>query len=136
MSVQFIGMIGHRLASEIIPPAGPIFDKQYIANFAKAHEDAGFDRILVAYASDQPDAFLVTAHAGANTSRIHFLLAHRPGFVPPHLRPASSPRSITFWMAASQCISSAAEAMQNSAVTAISNLSLAAISVRMNISMC
>ena len=68
MSVQFIGMIGHRLASEIIPPAGPIFDKQYIADFAKAHEDAGFDRILVAYASDQPDAFLVTAHAGANTS--------------------------------------------------------------------
>jgi len=85
MSVQFIGMIGHRLASEIIPPSGPIFDKQYIADFAKAHEDAGFDRILVAYASDQPDAFLVTAHAGANTSRIHFLLAHRPGFVAPTL---------------------------------------------------
>ena len=35
MSVQFIGMIGHRLASEIIPPAGPIFDKQYIADFTK-----------------------------------------------------------------------------------------------------
>lgn len=85
MSVQFIGMIGHRLASEIIPPTGPIFDKQYIADFAKAHEDAGFDRILVAYASDQPDAFLVTAHAGASTSRIHFLLAHRPGFVAPTL---------------------------------------------------
>ncbi|WP_413528859.1 LLM class flavin-dependent oxidoreductase [Rahnella inusitata] len=85
MSVQFIGMIGHRLASEIIPPTGPVFDKQYIADFAKAHEDAGFDRILVAYASDQPDAFLVTAHAGAHTSRIHFLLAHRPGFVAPTL---------------------------------------------------
>lgn len=85
MSVQFIGMIGHRLASEIIPATGPIFDKNYIADFAKAHEDAGFDRILVAYASDQPDAFLVTAHAGANTSRIHFLLAHRPGFVAPTL---------------------------------------------------
>ncbi|MEG3132897.1 LLM class flavin-dependent oxidoreductase [Rouxiella sp. T17] len=85
MSIQFIGMIGHRLASEIIPATGPIFDKQYIADFAKAHENAGFDRILVGYASDQPDGFLVTAHAGAHTSRIKFLLAHRPGFVAPTL---------------------------------------------------
>lgn len=85
MSVQFIGMIGHRLASEIIPATGPIFDKQYIADFAKAHENAGFDRILVGYWSDQPDGFLVAAHAGAHTSKINFLLAHRPGFVEPTL---------------------------------------------------
>ncbi len=85
MSVQFLGMIGHRLASEIIPATGPIFDKKYIAEFAQAHENAGFDRILVGYWSDQPDGFLVTAHAGANTSKINFLLAHRPGFVEPTL---------------------------------------------------
>lgn len=85
MSVQFLGMIGHRLASEIVPASGPIFDKNYIAHFAKAHEDADFDRILVGYWSDQPDGFLVTAHAGAITSRIKFLLAHRPGFVAPTL---------------------------------------------------
>ncbi len=85
MSVQFIGMIGHRLGSEIIPAKGPVFDKQYIADFAKAHENAGFDRILVGYWSDQPDGFLVAAHAGANTSTIKFLLAHRPGFVEPTL---------------------------------------------------
>ncbi|MCY1393751.1 Methanesulfonate monooxygenase [compost metagenome] len=83
MSIQFLGMIGHRLSSETIAPAGPIFDKQYIARFAKAHEDAGFDRILVGYWSDQPDGFLVTALAGLSTSRINFLLAHRPGFVAP-----------------------------------------------------
>ena len=83
MSIQFLGMIGHRLASEILPATGPIFDKNYIARFAKAHEDAGFDRVLVGYWSDQPDGFLVTAHAGAHTSRIKFLLAHRPGFVAP-----------------------------------------------------
>ena len=54
MSIQFLGMIGHRLASEIIPASGPLFDKEYIARFARAHEDAGFDRILVGYWSDQP----------------------------------------------------------------------------------
>src|SRR5690606_40109112 len=46
---------------------------------------AGFDRILVGYWSDQPDGFLVTALAGLSTSRINFLLAHRPGFVAPTL---------------------------------------------------
>ncbi|MHC9059052.1 LLM class flavin-dependent oxidoreductase [Pantoea sp. y20] len=85
MSIQFLGMIGHRLASEIIPASGPLFDKEYIARFARAHEDAGFDRILVGYWSDQPDGFLVTAHAAAHTSTLKFLLAHRPGFVSPTL---------------------------------------------------
>jgi alkanesulfonate monooxygenase len=85
MSVQFIGMIGHRLSSETIAPAGPIFDKAYITRFAQAHEAAGFDRLLVGYWSDQPDGFLVTALAGQATSKINFLLAHRPGFVSPTL---------------------------------------------------
>lgn len=85
MSIQFLGMIGHRLASEIIPASGPLFDKNYIADFARAHEQAGFDRVLVGYWSDQPDGFLVTAHAAAQTSTLKFLLAHRPGFVSPTL---------------------------------------------------
>lgn len=85
MSIQFIGMIGHRLSSEIIAPTAPVFDKDYIVRSAQAHEAAGFDRILVGYWSDQPDGFLVTALAGLSTSRINFLLAHRPGFVAPTL---------------------------------------------------
>ena len=85
MSVQFIGMIGHRLSSETIDATGPIFDKAYITRFAQVHEEAGFDRILVGYWSDQPDGFLVTALAGLATSKINFLLAHRPGFVAPTL---------------------------------------------------
>jgi len=85
MSIQFLGMIGHRLASEIIPASGPLFNKQYIADFARAHEQAGFDRVLVGYWSDQPDGFLVTAHAAVQTSTLKFLLAHRPGFVSPTL---------------------------------------------------
>lgn len=85
MSVQIHGMIGHRLSSETIAPVGPVFDKEYIRAFAQAHEDAGFDRILVGYWSDQPDGFLVTALAGLATTRLGLLLAHRPGFVAPTL---------------------------------------------------
>ncbi|WP_294904393.1 LLM class flavin-dependent oxidoreductase [Tatumella sp. UBA2305] len=85
MSIQFIGMISHRLSSETIAASGPVFDKDYITRIARAHEDAGFDRLLVAHASDQPDGFLVTALAGLSTEKIKFLLAHRPGFVSPTL---------------------------------------------------
>lgn len=85
MSIQILGMLGHRLTSEIIAPTGPVFDKQYIASIAKAHEDSGFDRVLIGQWSDQPDGFLVAAHAAAHTSQLKFLLAHRPGFVAPTL---------------------------------------------------
>lgn len=85
MTIQILGMIGHRKSSEIIPAEGPVFDADYVAAFAKAHEDAGFDRVLIGQWSDQPDGFIVAAHAGANTTRLKFLLAHRPGFIAPTL---------------------------------------------------
>ncbi len=85
MSIQFLGMIYHRLSSETIAPVGPIFDRDYIVRFAQTHEAAGFDRLLVGHWSDQPDGFLVTALAGLSTQKIGFLLAHRPGFVSPTL---------------------------------------------------
>jgi alkanesulfonate monooxygenase len=83
MPVDFIGMISHRLASEVIAPRGPIFDHELIRDFAQAHERAGFDRILIGYYSNAPDGFLVAAHAAASTERLGLLLAHRPGFVAP-----------------------------------------------------
>lgn len=70
MSIQFLGMIGHRLSSETIAPVGPIFDRDYIVRFAQTHEAAGFDRLLVGHWSDQPDGFLVTALAGLSTQKI------------------------------------------------------------------
>ncbi len=85
MSIEILGMIGHRLSSETIAPVGPVLDKDYITRFAQAHEQAGFDRVLVGYWSDQPDGFLVTALAGLATKKLGLLLAHRPGFIAPTL---------------------------------------------------
>ena len=78
-----IGWIAPRVSSEIIPPSGPPFDPEVIAETARIHERAGFDRVLIGYFSDAPDGFLVGAHAAAVTERLGFLLAHRPGFVAP-----------------------------------------------------
>jgi alkanesulfonate monooxygenase len=83
MPVEMIGWIAPRVSSEIIPAEGPAFDAEIVAETARIHEHAGFDRVLIGYFSDAPDGFLVGAHAAAVTTRLGFLLAHRPGFVAP-----------------------------------------------------
>jgi alkanesulfonate monooxygenase len=83
MPVEMIGWIAPRVSSELIPPSGPPFDANVIAETARIHERAGFDRVLIGYFSDAPDGFLVGAHAASVTERLSFLLAHRPGFVAP-----------------------------------------------------
>jgi alkanesulfonate monooxygenase len=85
MPVEMIGWVTPRVSSELIPPAGPPFDAATIAETARLHERAGFDRVLVGYFSAAPDGFLVAAHAAASTERLGLLLAHRPGFVAPPL---------------------------------------------------
>src|ERR1700685_4610435 len=85
MPVEFIGMIGTKQESEIRLTAGPVIDRDYVRRFARAHEDAGFDRVLIGYSSARPDGTHVAAYAAAHTERISFLVAHRPGFVAPTL---------------------------------------------------
>ncbi|RII14682.1 Methanesulfonate monooxygenase [Streptomyces sp. YIM 130001] len=83
--VEFIGMIGTQDASETRPPQGPLIDTEYTTRFARAHEDAGFDRILIGYSSSRPDGTQVAAHVAARTERLGLLVAHRPGFISPTL---------------------------------------------------
>src|SRR6202161_3987870 len=85
MPVEFIGMISTRDQSEIRRSQGPVVDRGYVRRFARAHEDAGFDRVLIGYSSSQPEGTQVAAYAAAHTERISFLIAHRPGFVAPTL---------------------------------------------------
>jgi alkanesulfonate monooxygenase len=81
--VEMIGWIAPRVSSEVMAPQGPAFNAEVIAQTARVHELAGFDRVLIGYFSDAPDGFLIGAHAAAVTERLGFLLAHRPGFVAP-----------------------------------------------------
>ena len=67
MPVEMIGWIAPRVASELIPPSGPPFAANVIAETALIHERAGFDRVLIGYFSDAPDGFLVGAHAASIT---------------------------------------------------------------------
>lgn len=85
MPVEFIGMIGTRDESETRLSSSPVVDPHYVRRFARAHEDAGFDRVLIGYSSSRPDGTQVAAYAAAHTERLNFLVAHRPGFVAPTL---------------------------------------------------
>jgi alkanesulfonate monooxygenase len=85
MPVEFIGMIGTRHASETFRGEGPVVNPEFTRRFARAHEDAGFDRILIGYGSGFPEGSQVAAYAAAHTERLGLLIAHRPGFVAPTL---------------------------------------------------
>ena len=83
MSVEFIGYVGTHEVSEIHPYEGPVIDRDYVERVAKAHEDGGFDRALVAFGSTSPESQLVVAYAASVTKKLQFMIAHRPGFTAP-----------------------------------------------------
>src|ERR1700751_4474877 len=83
MPVRVVGMIG------TTPPAGDAtlhvleggLSPDYVTQFARAHDQAGFDLALVGYTSSSAENFLVALHAAARTETLGYLIAHRPGFV-------------------------------------------------------
>ena len=84
-NVEILGMIGTADASEIRPSDGTVIDPDYTARFARAHEDGGFDRVLIGYGSGWSEGTQVAAYAAAHTERLGLLIAHRPGVVHPTL---------------------------------------------------
>jgi hypothetical protein len=67
--VEIIGMVGTRDASEIKGPLvdgpvvdwmdGPVVDPDYLTAIAQAHDDGGFDRVLIGYGGVAPEGFAI-----------------------------------------------------------------------------
>jgi len=86
MSVKFIGYIGFNDTSELHNGVRErILDRDYVDAAARAQEEGGFDRVLIPFGSNSPESQIVAAHAAAITSKLGFLVAHRPGFTQPTL---------------------------------------------------
>jgi alkanesulfonate monooxygenase len=82
--VEILGMVGTKEVSESVGSFdGPVIDADYLTRFARAHEAAGFDRVLIGYGATVPDGFAIAAHVLHVTTRLKVLIAHRPGFVAP-----------------------------------------------------
>src|SRR6266481_5827155 len=87
MPVRIVGMIG------VTPPSNDTtlhvieggLSPSYLAQFARAHDDADFDLALVGHTSSSAEGFLVALYAAGHTNRLGYLVAHRPGFVAPTL---------------------------------------------------
>ncbi len=82
-NIEFIGMVQPRQQSEIHPATGAGIDLGYLRASAQAHDEGGFDRILIGWHSNGPDGLQIATHAAAHTERVGFLVAHRPGFQAP-----------------------------------------------------
>lgn len=87
MPVEFIGMIGVKPSEEnaAVHIIGGGISREYLCDFTRAHEAAGFDQVLVGYTSAAADGLHVAQAAAGCTERVKFLIAHRPGFVQPTL---------------------------------------------------
>jgi alkanesulfonate monooxygenase len=68
---QFIGMVRTDNVSEIgsagVLSVEAAIDPGFVAEFAPAHERAGFDRVLIGRRSTGPDSWAVAGHAAAHT---------------------------------------------------------------------
>ena len=82
MPCEIVGLHYFADSSEVHPMRG-VFDPAFLRDYAVAHEEAGFDRILIGQTATWPDGLATAAHVAAVTSRLKFMIAHRPGFVAP-----------------------------------------------------
>jgi alkanesulfonate monooxygenase len=88
MPIEFIGMIGVRpegADGAAVHVIGGAINPGWVRDFARAHEQADFDKVLVGYTATAADGFVVATYASAHTERLGYLIAHRPGFVAPPL---------------------------------------------------
>src|SRR5215470_9048313 len=88
MAIELVGMIGVRpegADGAAVHVIGGEMDLDWVRDFSRAHERAGFDKVLVGYTATSADGFLVSAYTAAHTERLGYLIAHRPGFVAPTL---------------------------------------------------
>ncbi|MCO3719265.1 LLM class flavin-dependent oxidoreductase [Pseudomonas aeruginosa] len=74
-------MITATPSSEVDQPLGEAVDAGFVRRFAQAHEDAGFDRVLVGYFSNAAEGAVVSSFVAAATRRLGVLLAYRPGVI-------------------------------------------------------
>ena len=85
MPINVLGMIGVTAPADAatVHIVGGGVDPDYIKAFTLAHEQSGFDAILIGHSSSSADGFGIAQFAATHSQRINILLAHRPGFAAP-----------------------------------------------------
>ncbi|MBF6701293.1 LLM class flavin-dependent oxidoreductase, partial [Acinetobacter baumannii] len=86
MSIEFVGMVFPNQWSETKGTRiGHKIDLEYLRYHARAHEYAGFDKVLIASGPTSPDSAQIAAYLAQHTERLGFMIAHRPALLTPNL---------------------------------------------------
>lgn len=86
MSIEFVGMVFPNQWSETHGMRiGHKIDLEYLRYHARAHEYAGFDKVLIASNPSSPDSMQIAAYLAQHTERLGFMIAHRPALLTPNL---------------------------------------------------
>ena len=83
MPVEICGMVSHNTGTPLAFAPQDEFDLEAIVASAQAQEAAGYDRVLIANNALMPDPHTIATYVAAHTTRLKFLIAHRPGFIAP-----------------------------------------------------
>lgn len=80
--IELVGLISPRRGSEasVTPPP---YEPGFVAELARAYEDAGYDRVLVGQNAQSADSLVTATWVAAATTRLKLMIAHRPGFIAP-----------------------------------------------------
>jgi alkanesulfonate monooxygenase len=83
LGIEIIGAFSHRRTTDAHPAPLSDFDLDFLRGLVERYDRAGFDRMLIANGARWPDSLPFAAYIAAITSRVGFMIAHRPGFVAP-----------------------------------------------------
>lgn len=81
--VHFVAVAAAHESSEMKPTLGAAVDPAFVAELARAHDDAGFDAVLAHDSGSSVDAAVLAGQVLAATSRIRVVVTHRPGVIAP-----------------------------------------------------
>ena len=80
---EITGMMETGDFSEIRKLKGPVIDPDFIERMSRAHEEGGYDWVLLGYGSAFPEPTQFAAEVARHTERLGLMIAHRPGVVHP-----------------------------------------------------
>jgi alkanesulfonate monooxygenase len=81
--IEIVGLLAGTRRSEVSKGPPKPFDTAFVAEYARAYEAAGYDRVLIGQNARSVDSLVVATWAAAATSRLKLMIAHRPGFIAP-----------------------------------------------------
>lgn len=82
MSIEIIGLFAGTAGADGSSQS-LVFDLDFVQQLVRDYEDNGYDRMLIANSASWADSLSVAAYISAITTKLRFMIAHRPGFIAP-----------------------------------------------------